>query len=236
MKKLARFYFTSLLLLVFGFQAAGQEGAGLVMTDFAKWYDSQIGVAHNGLYSGTIYIMLSPSRTTHQFYLTNRWKEGSLVLVNGQIYNDVPMVLDIEKQLLVVQHPRFGQRDGIQLDIGSVVSFNLDGHFFRKIELNDNEGFYEVLLDGKHFSLMAQRMKSLEAEGGSSIFKENTDYFLLKDGFAAPLKNRKSLEILTLQSKVVAKQIQKQHKMRLNKSKEDKLINYLRLFDEEMEN
>ncbi|GEM_PF-5823229 len=211
-----------------------QNSPDLTLKDFSTWFDNHIGGEQNRLYSGVIYIMRSASRTTHQFYQTNTWRSGDISFSDNRTYYDIPLVFDIEKELIVVKHPQFGRRDGIQLLMNDIVFFSVEDHFFRKEEVDGRKGFYEILLEGTHFDLLAKRRKELKVESARAVYKEYTEYLLQNPDTIVLCKNKKSLDILMKESKVVTNKIEKEYKVRFSRTKEVKLIDYLRRFDEEM--
>ncbi len=223
------------LFLTLSNSSIGQVRPDSVIVRFSKWVDYEIGIENNGLYQGPIYLMISPSRYTHQFFNSKIWQNGN-ICIRDQWYFDVPMVFDVEKEILVIRHPDISRRDGIAMDMRTVSFFEFANHSFRKLDATNSRGFYDILYDGEKIGLVCKRKKTTVAKDGGILYKVRDSYFLRFQGRLIALTNRKSLLEIDTRSKNISREISKTHNVKLKLSKEGEMVEFISYYDKRLAN
>lgn len=216
------------VLVLLPFLSKGQLNVSGPEVKLTKWFDQKVGIEQTPLYYGPIYLMVSKSRYTHQFFETKLWQPGHVRLGEHTFY-DILMVFDVEQELLVLKHPDLTRRDGVALDMQRVHSFEIGGHYFSRIA--GNNGFYDVLLQGTYFNLVCRRRKVEQAEASGTVLKTRDVYYILHGGQLIRLANKKSLELVHPESKRLSKEITKAHRVKFKVTDEEQLIQFLKHFD-----
>lgn len=150
------------------------------------------------IYTGSEYLESAISlQEGHVFFETNSFTEGS-VEVDGMLFSGVPILYDIVKDQLVVQH--YSKAFKINLPIERVEYFTLSGHtFIRVIHDSANEiksGFYDRLYSGKT-QVLARREKKLKEVSTSyqatNAVLERTVYYIKSNDRYHVIKSMHSL-------------------------------------------
>ncbi len=138
------------------------------------------------LYNGSQYAVYDQVEEEHPYFLTNDWIDGSIVY-SGERFENIPLMYDLSIGRVIAEH--FAGA-AVELIPEKVSSFNLNGHLFRKFAKEDdsrrsiNEGFYEVLHDGKIKILkrwVKTRTEIIRASELVIEFEERTHYYVVKD-------------------------------------------------------
>lgn len=195
---------------------------------FGTWYDSVVKQEVGELMYNSIYLTNLRGRTTHQYFERRDWQNGSLIL-SGELYSNVPMLFDIEREQLIIKHPDSYRIDGIAVNMDSLQSFILAGHHFRKYKFLGASSFYDVLVDGKNVSLLAKRKKKSSAKKEGIELDAITNYFIPANDQLISLKGIKTLMKLYPQHKITIKSIKKEEKIRIRK--EDTVVRFVELLD-----
>ncbi|SDL53637.1 hypothetical protein [Siphonobacter aquaeclarae] len=171
-----------------GDPAAGPPAAGPVVDLYRK-----ATAASAAFYNGREYTVMEFRPTGHQFFESMDWQPASLTF-DGGLYNDVPLVYDIYRDLVVVRYSSGYQR--LILPGIGVSSFRIGTHRFVRLEKDIRPGFYEVLYEGKtplYCKRMKERREDLSEQRVNIIYTEKDSYFVRKDGKYLSVKNRKAI-------------------------------------------
>ena len=143
----------------------------------------------SGLYNGREYLQyVHLLKEGHPYLDTSALTNGS-VHYDGIIYKNVPMLYDLVKDELIIQH--FNKVFLLQLVYSKIDSFSLLGHHFMHLGRdsitgeNIQEGFYDMLYNGK-IKLYVRRRKFIKEyirnmEVERNVYQKD-QYFLYKDG------------------------------------------------------
>lgn len=212
----------------------GQEYAGGTVQSsqmaFTKWFDEQSSDSNSRLYNGATYPLQIISRFGHQFFESRQWQSGTICL-GDQWYFDVPLLLDLQSEQLVTRHPNIGITNGVVLDKKLITYFKIGSKPFISLEYEGEKHFFEVLLEGKNFDLLATHQKLLRLKSDGYHIEEIIKYLVLHDRNIVALHSKKSLEEITPDALSIAKQI-KSRESKFNLRKEDLLVEFVRRFDE----
>ena len=220
--------FTSGVLLGQSLSSVAPDSAYKKLT---KWYQGKVGEEDASLYTGSLYPMISKSRYTHQFFEARSWGSGDLKL-KGTWHFDVPMAFDLSNQQLIIKHPDLGRRDGIALNMGNVDEFILHDHHFMRL---DNDQVFDLLHEGKSVSLLAYRTKDEKPKDGGTVYDQDDSYYTWNNsnGELKQLRGKGDLESLTSKDiKILSKELKKTKKAKLQLSNEEATVNFMKYFDE----
>ncbi len=173
----------------------------------------------SGLYNGSEYLVyVQLLKDGHPYLDTTKLTYGS-VFYDGMLYQDVPMLYDIVKDELVIQH--YNKVFHIQLIQSKIDEFKiLDRPFLHlgkdsTIQGNVKNGFYEVLYDGQ-IKLYAKRIKTIqeyipEMKVEQRVFSNNR-YFIYKNKAYHEVYNLPSVLKVLKDKRINYKQtLRKQH-------------------------
>ncbi|MCX2738418.1 hypothetical protein [Pontibacter anaerobius] len=133
-------------------------------------------------------------------YLYDNWMKGSVVLGNGNLYENVPLRYDQVADQLLFQTPEGQELEFVQ----PVREFQIDGSpvvyrsGFAPIDQHSSSSFYQVLEDGK-VKLLKKSHKVIREEkayGTATISKnvlEYTNYYITQGSQLVKVKNEKNL-------------------------------------------
>ncbi|MEE9364256.1 MAG: hypothetical protein V3U92_16775 [Cellulophaga sp.] len=183
MKKI---YLALLLLCVFFIEFAhGQQNNK--EKSFLNWFDSEIGISNTDLINGTEVVEKYRSLPKHhKFYNINDFVLGNVTYINQNYYN-VYLKYDIFNDFLIAKVA--GKKKGgiIQLISSKVSRFYINGTTFVKIpriNKKGREGFAELMIDNKYFSLYRQhkKLKTINQYTAASYhkFTKIKNQFILK--------------------------------------------------------
>lgn len=138
------------------------------------------------LYNGSQYAVYNPVEEEHPYFLKDDWMDGTIIY-SGEQFDNISLMYDISLDKVIAEH--FAGA-AVELITAKVTTFTLDGHVFRMYKKSDdvresiNEGFYEVLYDGKikilkrHVKIYSQMLR------GSELFTEYDEkrhYYVVKN-------------------------------------------------------
>ncbi|MFT3947516.1 MAG: hypothetical protein QM763_11160 [Agriterribacter sp.] len=173
----------------------------------------------SGLYNGSEYLVYVQLLKDGHPYLDTATLTDGAVFYDGMLYKNVPMLYDIVKDELVVQH--YNKVFHIQLIQSKVDEFNILGRLFLHLgkdstkQGNVKNGFYEVLYDGQ-IKLYAKRIKTIQEfipdmQVERRVFSNNR-YFIYKDSIFHEVYNQSSVIKVLKDKKFDYKQaLRKQH-------------------------
>lgn len=154
------------LFLISSINAQDQETDSLLGS---KALDRAVAVyinsipGNSSLYNGRMYPGYLVKLRGIPFFKTDNFSNGDLTL-NGMLYKDLPLMYDIIKDVVILQH--YNKMQKIQLPSEDVDRFSCSGHNFIKIEKDSAQnnvpadGFYELMYEGQ-VVLLAKRKKTL---------------------------------------------------------------------------
>jgi hypothetical protein len=190
------------------------------------------------LHNGTQYSEYVSLNEEHPYFLNDDWIEGSIVYQNDR-YDNVSIQFDISADKVITEHATSGHK--IELINKKITEFTIGNHRFIKLEekpgdtLRLTPGFYELLTEGPHVTLLARRIKSLQkkvvANEATAKFEEINRYYYLKDGVYYNVKGKKSALHVLADKKSLLKQQLKQNKTRFGGTRETALIETAKLYN-----
>lgn len=150
------------------------------------------------VYNGSEYIPYRSLQDEHPFFLTDEWTNGT-ILYDGEWFTELPMLFDVEKELVVISYYYKGIK--MQLNSDRVSEFTLNGHRFINLkQTNDSiavrKGFYNVLYDGKTKVFVKRIKKYFEKINETQLtqeFKESSQYYLFKHGKYSKVGTKRSI-------------------------------------------
>jgi hypothetical protein len=182
-----------LVVLFFGFvsSSSGQFLSDSVILQKSKAsalavYDRAMeGNLH--IYNGSEYTPYQSLSGEHPFFLTSEWTSGN-ILYDGEWFENVPMLYDLEKGLIIISYYFKGIK--MQLSSDRVQEFTLHDHWFINLKqtfdsLEMKAGFYDVLYKGKTSVVTKRTKKYFEHMSGTDLtqgFKETGQHYLLTHG------------------------------------------------------
>ena len=149
-------------------------------------YDSAMEGNLN-IYNGSEYLPYRSINEEHPFFQVDDWTNGN-ILYDGEWYKNVPMLYDMEKNLLIISYYYKGIK--MQLNSDRVYEFTVSGHRFINLKQTfDSQemksGFYDVLYSGKTSVLAKRSKKYFENINDTQLtqgFRETIQHFLLVQG------------------------------------------------------
>lgn len=200
-------------------------------------YHKTTGSASN-VYNGPQYEAYYPvfDKETHPFFNLKSFSLGA-VLFDGVWYNNVPLLYDIIRDELVLQH--FNTVSWVSLIKDKIEGFNLQGYRFIKIKkgnpFNLAEGFYNRLYAGG-LTLLAKHRKDREEYIDQNIVLsksfERTHYYVIKEGKIFSVKNKKTLLNVLGDKKNSLNQYIRQNRLSFKKEPEKAILQTVTYYDQ----
>ena len=166
------------------------------------------------LYNGSRYVPPDYTLEEHPYFRFDDWSTGD-VFYDGEYFQDVPLMYDLQTDQLITEHLSSGQP--IRLVWDKIQYFTIGGHHFRKISNATNglpdTGLYDVLYAGPTMVVAKrQKLPREEIEAATIIrrFEERTRYFIFRDGAFHPVKTKTSVLNVLEDRKQVLKKLLKQ--------------------------
>lgn len=192
----------------------------------------------SGLYNGSEYIVyVSLLKDGHPYLDTAQLTAGS-VFYDGMLYQNVPMLYDIVKDELIVQH--YNKVFYVQLVQSKVENFDfLDRKFVHlgrdsTQKGNVKNGFYELLYAG-NIKLYAKRIKTIQEfipdmQVERRVFSNNR-YFIYKDStFHEVFTQSSVLKVLADKKSAISQALRKQN-VRFRKQREAAMVLMLQQYE-----
>lgn len=195
------------------------------------WYDSLMPLEQSDLMYNPVYLTKLRGTTTHQYYDVRSWRTGSLVY-DGQVYDRLNLLYDIERDQLVLKHPNTQRADGIELDRHKLDSFDLEGRVFRKYSFNGKDQFFQVLYAGDQLDFVTKRQKKSGAVKGNVEFKFTSVYFIVLQDSLVLLQNNGTIKKMFPSLKKDLQEVRKREGLRLKLINEDLSLRFMRRLDE----
>jgi hypothetical protein len=233
MRRAPKFICASLLLynlLTMRLQAQSIDTDSLVT---AAAYTSAVQQYHSfiapepGLYRGRQYVVYAYRiRDGHPYFDEGRVVKGA-VLYDGILYNDVPLLYDLVKGLLITNDPfKFYK---VALFNGQIDSFTLEDHIFirQKDSLSPSlprVGFYEQLYKGRIMLLKKEKKTIQQNMDLSQYIEHTTSYYIKKGETWYPVNNKRSLLYALKDRSREVKKFLRKNGLKMRKEKENTLI------------
>lgn len=156
----------------------------------------QATVESQHLYNGSEYYVYDDDVEEHQFFESEDWEDGSVVY-DDRLYQPVPMLYDIVKDQVIIEHAR--GYDNVKLQSEKLTAFTLQKHTFVRLLETDSgirTGFYDLLYDGA-IKVLARRIKerkeAIENLRIKITFPAKSVFFIYKDRVYHSVNNKKSV-------------------------------------------
>lgn len=181
----------------------------------------------SGLYNGSEYVQYMHLLKEGHPYLDTAALTNGNVCYDGTVYKNVPMLYDIIKDELIIQH--FNKVFLVQLVHPKIDSFSLQAHHFLPLGRdsimgrNIQEGFYDRLYNGK-VELYVRRRKFIresirEMEVERNVYQKDS-YFLCKDGIYHDIYTESSILKLLKDKRAELRQALRKQRIRFRKDRE----------------
>lgn len=227
-----------LAVVVSAFPQSGQDTAfvSTAIKNTLQLYRNDIG-AQARLYNGSKYSPPQQTFEQHPYFLSVDWMEGD-VYYDGELFRQVPLMLDLNNGQLITEHYSNGQ--SLQLVEDKVHHFIIAGHYFENIH-NESvgnslpaSGFYEILYGG-NTKVIVRRQKLIHDEIVNTVIERSFDvknrYFILKDGIFHPVKTKASVLKLLENKKQQLKKFLRQNRLRFKENRESALKSLAEYYD-----
>ncbi|MFD0795169.1 hypothetical protein ACFQZX_16220 [Mucilaginibacter litoreus] len=153
------------------------------------------------LYNGPEYTFYDPLIKGNAYYNEAPKFEPGAVMYDGVLYSDVPLLYDLNKDCLAVL--LLNKTNMIRLIDQRVAYFDLLGHHFKRIDLNNDKsiitpGFYDVIYGSDKLEILAKRRKeiltkSTLASTFESYFNPQINYFIKLNGIYKSINSKSAL-------------------------------------------
>ncbi len=227
-----------LVVFVSAFPQSGLDTAFLstAIQNSIDLYRNGIG-AQARLYNGSKYSAPEQTFDQHPYFLSVDWLTGD-VYYDGELFRDIPLMLDLYNGQLITEHYSNGQ--ALQLVEDKIHHFTISGHYFENIDNAyvgnslPGSGFYETLYGGNS-KVIVKRQKILHEEIENTViertFDERNRYFILKEGIFHPVKTKASVFTLFGDEKQRLKKFLRQKRLRFQDNRELVLKNVAEYYD-----
>jgi hypothetical protein len=150
------------------------------------------------LYNGSQYADYDPIKEEHPYFIDSDWSNG-WIIYDHERYDNTPLLYNINNDKIVAEHYAGAF---IDLIAPKVTAFHIHGHTFKRFTRADdkrgniNEGFYDILYDGK-VKVVAKRLKKfsqvVHLEGYENNFEEKVQYYIVRDQSFFPVRSKNNL-------------------------------------------
>lgn len=134
------------------------------------------------IYNGAQYTAYQSQKDEHPYFLSDEWAWGN-ILYDGEWFFNVPLLFDIEKQVLITSYYFKGIK--MQLNSSRIDEFTLGNYNFIHLRAADStkssHGFYQVLFGNKTLLLAFNEKKYAKEVSGTQMtyyFNEKQQLFL----------------------------------------------------------
>lgn len=192
---------------------------------------------HLHLYKGIEYVNYEDQAAGYPFFESEVLEKGSLVY-DGILYEQVPMLYDIVKDEVVIEH--FHNYFKIRLIPEKIAAFSLLNHSFIRIEADSlpgsgiSSGFYEKLFDGK-VKAFAKRIKITEEEIAYQQLKrrfvQKDRYYIFKEAHYVQVKGQPGVMRVFKDRKKEIKKYIRENTFTFKNNPEAAIISICRFYD-----
>lgn len=200
---------------------------GLALKQYHSYLDPEPNLYRGGQYAEYAFML----KEGHPYFGEERLRKGTVVY-NGILYDNVLLLYDEVKDLLVIPDPLKVFK--ISLISYQVDSFTIEDHSF--VRLNDSlnrsqpeNGYYEQLYKG-HVSLLKRERKIVQedisnlAEGVRRFIEVHVSYYVKRGNEYYPVNNKSSLLYALKDKNKEARKFIRQNHLNLRKDKENTLV------------
>lgn len=147
-----------------------------------SWFDQVVGQANTGIYNAVEYIEEHRTINEHHKFFLNEFFLPASVVYDGQPYYDVELKYNVYDDLLQVKVQHKNNPAIFQLLSEKVESFRIPDHSF--INLQEQGGFHEVLLENEELGLYKKHRKSIKKREDEQFvyyeFPSEAPHYLLR--------------------------------------------------------
>lgn len=190
------------------------------------------------LYTGRRYYLYDSQSLQHQFLGDRTWYVGN-VYFDGQQFDSIPMMYDINKQQLII---RDLEANFLILSSEFVNSFSFDHRFFRRLvagvdlPASMETKFYQILYNGpSHFIVYRKKNRQEEIKDMQVIqyYEIKDDYYVKKGNDYWLVSSKKSLYSLFPTYKKELRKYVRQQKLDFSSTtREQSMIELIKYYDE----
>lgn len=235
-KRLQAFICCFMLLKgAFAQQAFVQDTARQSAIQTAVALSMQMPREASPLYNGTEYIKYSPTFKGHAYFFSDDWQNAS-ILYDGVFYSDVPALLDIVNDELIIRH--FNGFISIKLVKEKIDQFAISGHNFINISADSTysmqPGFYDRLYNGNAVLLVKRSKKLIQNVALTEIesrFEQKQYYYILNKGKRYSINNTASLLRALGDRRKDVQQYLRKNKLKFKQDPETTLIKAITFYD-----
>lgn len=239
-----RHVFISSLFLLISFVVTAQPSGdsalpGRQVTSATQMYYQSLKT-QSGIYNGSEYVQYTHLlKEGFPYYDTTLITRGNL-FYDKMEYTDVPMLYDLIKDELILQH--FNKVFLIQLVKNKVSWFKIHDHFFVHLAADSlhsprsfRNGFYDVCYDGQ-VKFYVKRIKEIQESIPDmkierKVYK-NDRYFIYKDGIYYDVNSQRSVLKVLSKYQSEQKKAVKSRKIRYRRNREAAIKIMVQKFDE----
>lgn len=229
--------FISLILALLALQVEvySQGGIDELYAEVSRIYFDSMGIEQTPIYLGEIDPLSAKSRSTNPFFNAPSWQDGSIKF-DDAVYINVSFLYDLEDQQLILRPVELTKRGGVSINQSKVEWFKVGGGFFRKSIEDENDRFFQVLIEGYNFNLLGHRRKIVEASSSGVIYAQRTDFFLEYNDKLYPIRSKGDLKKLFPDYNRINQAIKSMDKkLKYSKLKEEIFTAYMKAFDEKIQ-
>jgi hypothetical protein len=184
---------------------------------FARTAHEEKTKKQSRLYNGSQYGDYNSQNEEHPYYLSSDWMKGTVTYAD-ELFNAY-LLYDIHHDKLIAEH--FAGAF-VELIKAKVSAFTIEGHVFRQFTDADDarhsiqEGFYEVLHDGKTKILARYSKTFMELVKPGEItrlFDEKTRYFVVKNNTFYAISSKAGLLRILSDKKKELKRMSRENKV-----------------------
>lgn len=228
--------FASLIFLVFLYQeACSQLPDSVVLSNSRKYIQSiheNVVKQTQHLYNGSEYVVVRSIDGEHPYFLSGSPEIGS-VFYRGEEFPGTPLLLDLEKEKLIISNPGYGAE--MELVSEWVESFTIGSHQFIKVRGQETleDGFYEELYAGES-QVLVKRTKSLSEKLYATNVVRKYDvsniYFIRYKGSYQRFKTKPELLSILTDKKKELKSFIRKNKL-FSRNREYSIVQVAHYFD-----
>jgi hypothetical protein len=205
-------------------------------SDLINVYYQSLG-EQSPLYNGSEYIEYAFTiQEGHPFFASGTYINGDINF-DGMVFHNVPILYDIVKDLVVVQH--FQKVYKINLVPEKIDWFTLSGHTFVRLTYDSADqiktGFYDQLYNGKTALFARREKKILEENVNLQVYRtinSRNFYYIRKEKVYYPIRSLHTLlDVLKTQKKAILQNLKKS-KIKFRKNPEQAMLMAVEYYDQ----
>ena len=230
-----KFTLLALAFLLVNQAATCQESVEDSFEKISAIYFDSLGLDKTPIYIGEVDPLTVRSRTSNPYHKSRSWLEGSIYF-DQSLYQNVSFLYDLLDQRLILKQADPTKRGGLVIDLSKVQWFVIADDYFRKSPFDTQDRFLHSLHEGKNFNLVAFRRKGTDTSTSGIDFTDKTEYFVEYQNVLVPIRSKGDLKSVFSTYKITNQAVKAENsKLKYSKFKEDLFINYMKVFDEKLQ-